>query len=221
MAPATRPTLLLLHGPGQGPTDWQPVVDHLDPDRPMFAPWLKGLKPHERQTQPGFSVPPAVEDLAGVMELRGIEQADLVGYSIGGLVALALAARYPARVAHLVLVSTPPIPAPDRLKMQRRLISMMPASQFPEATPKDLALRGVEALLALDAKVDFKAVTAPTLVVTGQSDPAAAETAAMYGKGLKAAVRRLAAGADLPAAAPAELARLVEDFCAGRPADPA
>ncbi|MDR0417578.1 MAG: alpha/beta hydrolase [Propionibacteriaceae bacterium] len=217
MAPQTPPTLLLLHGPGQGPTDWQGVVDHLDPARPMFAPWLKGLKPNERETPPGFSVPPAVDDLVNVMEVRGIERADLVGFSIGALVALQTAARHPSRVAHVILVSAPPIPPPDMLKMQRRLISMMPASRFPKSMPKDRALQGVDALIAIDAYTDLKRVQAPTLVVVSTADAAGPESESKYGKGLNAPVRRLTApDVDVPAGAPAELAQLIEDFCSDR-----
>ncbi|MDR1449574.1 MAG: alpha/beta hydrolase [Propionibacteriaceae bacterium] len=215
MANSLRPTLLLLHGPGQSPPAWQGVVERLDPSWPMFAPWLKGLKPTGGPKD--FSVAPAVDDLFNTMELRGIEQADLVGFSLGGLVALRAAAKHPGRIAHLVLVSTPAIPPQSALTMQRRLISLLPASKFTADAPKDLALRGLDALLAIDAHTDLKLVSAPSLVVVSSADPAGPDSAATYGKGLHAAVRKLQApDTDLPAHAPVELARFIEDFCSDR-----
>ncbi|HCB42538.1 MAG TPA: 2-hydroxy-6-oxo-2,4-heptadienoate hydrolase, partial [Pseudomonas sp.] len=47
-----------------------------------------------------------VEHAIGVLDALGIEQADLVGNSFGGGIALALAIRYPQRVRRLVLMGS-------------------------------------------------------------------------------------------------------------------
>jgi pimeloyl-ACP methyl ester carboxylesterase len=213
MPASTPPTLIFLHGPGQSPPAWQDVVERIDPERPMYAPWLKGTKPGEER---GLTVPVAAADIANTMEMRGIERADLVGYSLGGVVALQVAADLPDRIAHLILVSTPALPSAATLKMQRRLIKLMPADKLD--VPKELALQGIDAILQIEATVDLSRVRVPTLVVTAENDQTgAAET---FAKEVHAVVRRLPAeNPDLLTHAPAELAQVIEDFCADRLSD--
>jgi pimeloyl-ACP methyl ester carboxylesterase len=47
------------------------------------------------------------DDIAGLIEHLGLEKADLLGYSLGGGVALQVAIRHPERVNKLVVISTP------------------------------------------------------------------------------------------------------------------
>jgi pimeloyl-ACP methyl ester carboxylesterase len=47
------------------------------------------------------------DDVAGLIGQLGLEKADLLGYSLGGAVALQTAIRYPERVNKLVVISTP------------------------------------------------------------------------------------------------------------------
>lgn len=46
-------------------------------------------------------------DIAGLIEHLGLEKADLLGYSLGGMVAFQAAIHYPDRVNKLVLISVP------------------------------------------------------------------------------------------------------------------
>jgi pimeloyl-ACP methyl ester carboxylesterase len=45
------------------------------------------------------------DDIAALLDHLGLEQADLMGYSLGGLVALRTAIQHPARIGRLVLVA--------------------------------------------------------------------------------------------------------------------
>jgi pimeloyl-ACP methyl ester carboxylesterase len=47
------------------------------------------------------------DDIAGLIQHLGLEQADILGYSLGGAVALQTAIRHPERVNKLVVISTP------------------------------------------------------------------------------------------------------------------
>ncbi|TMC61942.1 MAG: alpha/beta hydrolase, partial [Chloroflexota bacterium] len=47
------------------------------------------------------------DDIAGLIHHLGLEKADLLGYSLGGTVALQTAIRHPERVDKLVVISTP------------------------------------------------------------------------------------------------------------------
>ena len=67
------------------------------------------------------------ELVAAAIDVAGATQADLVGASYGGMVALALAARRPERVRRLVLVSAPAAPHPAATavrEVQRRTVAL-------------------------------------------------------------------------------------------------
>ncbi|MDR1264622.1 MAG: alpha/beta hydrolase [Propionibacteriaceae bacterium] len=204
-----RPTLLLLHGPGQNPTAWQGVVEALDPERPMFAPWVKGLKPINPED---FTMAGAVADIANLLEVRGIERCDLVGYSLGGAVALRAAVEQPDRVAHLILVSTPVVPPLALLKRSRRLMSLMPRAAFSDV-PKAVVLRALEALMESDLSADLKRLTVPTLVLTATEDEAAQTGAELLRSQAGAQSRQIPSPSpDLLVTAPRDLAAQIEQF---------
>ena len=48
----------------------------------------------------------AADGVAGVLDAIGVSATDVVGYSMGGVVAQALARRHPGRISHLVLIAT-------------------------------------------------------------------------------------------------------------------
>jgi 2-succinyl-6-hydroxy-2,4-cyclohexadiene-1-carboxylate synthase len=60
-----------------------------------------------------------VDDLASVLDTRGIGEADWVGYSMGGRIALAAAVLRPERVGRLVLESASPGIANERARERR------------------------------------------------------------------------------------------------------
>jgi len=103
------PTVLLLHGSGPGTTGsgaWRATVEALSPSWHLVAPDHAGFG--------GSALPPGsrgglqvwTEQAAGLMDVLGVESFAVVGHSMGGAVALALAASLPERVTHVVGVST-------------------------------------------------------------------------------------------------------------------
>ena len=95
--------LVLLHGFLGTAQDWDPTVETLERDRTCLALTLPG---HGRASEP---VP---KDFAGVVAwLTGRldeEPVDLLGYSMGGRLALALAVEHPERVRRVVAVGASP-----------------------------------------------------------------------------------------------------------------
>ena len=72
----------------------------------------------------GWSTADMARDQAQVMDLLGIEQADIVGVSMGGMIAQHLAAAYPEKVRKLVLVVTAPRPNPILLESVDEWVSL-------------------------------------------------------------------------------------------------
>lgn len=101
--PAAQPPVVFVHGAGGTHQHWLYQVRDL-PDSASYAPDLPG---HGRSKGPGRDRVPAYGDwLAGFLDELALEQAVLVGHSMGGAIILDMALRYPQRVAGLGLVAT-------------------------------------------------------------------------------------------------------------------
>ncbi len=80
-----------------------------------------------------FSFEHMADDIAGLIQHLGLEKADVLGYSLGGAVALQTAIRHPERVNKLVLISTPFKRAGWHPEMQVGMASLTP--EFILGTP--------------------------------------------------------------------------------------
>ncbi len=101
--------VLMLHGfMGRG-DDWQQVSEHLAPSRQCLCPDLPGHGATAADPVNGAAgMPEIAEALLAGLEARGVTQCALVGYSMGGRLALYLAVRYPQRFSCLLLESASP-----------------------------------------------------------------------------------------------------------------
>jgi pimeloyl-ACP methyl ester carboxylesterase len=103
--PGTRP-LLLLHGwTASADLNWFRCFDSLIPGREVVAVDHQGHGRGLRSDEP-FSLERCADAAAGVLDELGIDDAIVVGYSMGGPIALHLAQRHPDKVAGLVLAAT-------------------------------------------------------------------------------------------------------------------
>jgi pimeloyl-ACP methyl ester carboxylesterase len=98
--------LILLHGGVVGITMFGPNLDALAEKRQVIAVELQGHG-HTADIDRPLSYEAMADDVAALMKYLGIEQADVMGYSLGGGVALQTAIRHPGRVRKLVVVSAP------------------------------------------------------------------------------------------------------------------
>lgn len=101
--------LLLIHGSGPGVTawaNWRGIIPQLAQTRRVIAPDMLGFGYSERPADAQYSQQRWVAHAIGVLDVLGIEQADIVGNSFGGGLALALAIRHPERVRRLVLMGS-------------------------------------------------------------------------------------------------------------------
>lgn len=133
-----RPPVLLLHGFLGGTEDWMPLAQSLGADFHVLAVNLPGHGPGWR----GWAVEAqgmaacAAGIVAG-LDAAGIGRVSLVGYSMGGRLALYLAIHYPERFGRLVLESASPgMETSEKRKMRaaqdgalaQRLAAMAPRS---------------------------------------------------------------------------------------------
>ncbi|WP_339651785.1 alpha/beta hydrolase [Halopseudomonas pelagia] len=101
--------VMLIHGSGPGVTawaNWRLIMPELAKERRVVAPDMLGFGYSERPQEPNYCRDTWVEHAIGVLDALEIEQADLVGNSFGGGIALALAIKYPHRVRRLVLMGS-------------------------------------------------------------------------------------------------------------------
>lgn len=99
------PPLLLLHGLGALGRFWEPLAPFLAPQARLLAPDLPGHG--ESAPLPSPTLPEGVRWLVRLLDALGLDRVSLVGHSLGGTLALALALRCPERVLRLVLIAPP------------------------------------------------------------------------------------------------------------------
>ena len=105
-------TLVLLHYFGGSALEWQLVMEKLSSQYRCLAIDLRG---HGDSDAPeiGYSVDNMADDVAAVLREKSVGDFALVGHSMSGKVAMALAARQPTGLTSLLLLSpSPPLPEP-------------------------------------------------------------------------------------------------------------
>jgi 3-oxoadipate enol-lactonase len=97
--------LVLVHGAGTSGAIWRRATPVLAQRRRVIAPDLPGYG-GSPAAGPGFALEAVSDRLAAGLEEAGVPAPyDLVGHSMGGGIAILLAARHPERVRRLVLVA--------------------------------------------------------------------------------------------------------------------
>lgn len=100
------PVLVLLHGLGSSSADWEYQVPVFARHFRVIAPDFRGHGASARTG--GYSVQRFAADTWRLLDHLGVESFDLLGYSMGGAVAMQMALEQPARVRRLVLSNTLP-----------------------------------------------------------------------------------------------------------------
>ena len=100
------PAVVLLHGYGETGDMWAPLAVDLARDHTVVVPDLRGLGLSSKPAG-GFDKKTQAEDVDGVLDALGVQQADVVAHDIGNMVAFQFAAQHPERVRRLVLIDAP------------------------------------------------------------------------------------------------------------------
>jgi pimeloyl-ACP methyl ester carboxylesterase len=112
------PPLLFLHHFGGSSRSWRGVIDRLSHRYRCIAPDLPGFGTAADRPGP-FTTAAAADVIIALIEALALQDYRIVGHSMGGKIALAVAAREPPGLRGLILLApsppTPePIPAADR-----------------------------------------------------------------------------------------------------------
>lgn len=118
--------LVLLHGFVGSTADWAGVLPRLAADRRVLAYDHRG---HGRSAKPGradaYTFDALEADLHAFLDALGLGPVDLLGHSMGGVVAQRYALAHPDRVRSLVLMDTAPEPSGGPLSLLMRPLEML------------------------------------------------------------------------------------------------
>jgi 3-oxoadipate enol-lactonase len=198
-AQGSGPAVVLLHGMGSCADDWVFQFPALVGRYTALAIDLRGHG--ESSAPPGsYSIAAMADDVAGLMGALDVDVAHVVGLSLGGLVAQALAVNHAPRVLSLVLVNTFARLRPQGLRgwlyLLSRALAMLTGGVEAQAEvvargvfphPEQDALRQMaadrlrandpaayrttmRAALRFDGRRDLARIRVPALVVAGAED---------------------------------------------------
>jgi pimeloyl-ACP methyl ester carboxylesterase len=102
------PELLFVHGWCCDHTAFQPQYDHFARTHAVTTFDLRGCGQSDRP-ESGYTIRELADDVARLCRAVGIEKPVVVGHSLGGMIAVELAARYPSVPRAVVLVDPGPI----------------------------------------------------------------------------------------------------------------
>jgi 3-oxoadipate enol-lactonase len=196
--PADAPVVVLSNSLGATRGMWDPQVPALAERYRVVTYDTRG---HGESPAPAgpYSLDDLVDDVVALLDRVGTQRAHVVGLSLGGMTAMRLAAREPARVNRLVALATSAKPDPqgflDRAAAARsggteplaptvvsRWLTPAYAAEHPDLVARlEAMIAGAddegyalccEVVAAVDLREDLGRITAPTLVVSGAEDPA-------------------------------------------------
>ncbi|MGC0422629.1 alpha/beta fold hydrolase [Embleya sp. AB8] len=155
------PPLVLLHALGEDAAHWARIAEPFAEHWRVYAVDLRG---HGRSDWPGdYSLELMRDDLRGFLDALDLDRVDLIGHSMGGIVAYLFAQEHPERVRRLVLedVTVP-----------------LPREPIAPVRPEGELAFDWDMVIAIRKQVDtpdpvwwerLDRITAPTLVVAGGS----------------------------------------------------
>ncbi len=122
-----------------------------------------------------YSIEMMADDTAGLLNALGIEQAHILGTSMGGRIAVALALQYPQQVKSLILVSTivKSLKGTPTTWSRLRVSLMLKIPMVRGPHPYYAVVRQLEASRAYDCMDRLSEIHMPTLILHGRKDKTA------------------------------------------------
>lgn len=102
--------VVLLHGSGPGVSawaNWQHTIPALSHEFRVLAPDIVGYGATSRPEHIRYSLQTWTDHVVAFLDAAGIEKTAIIGNSLGGRIALAIAEQHPDRVSRMVLMGSP------------------------------------------------------------------------------------------------------------------
>jgi 3-oxoadipate enol-lactonase len=191
------PSLLLIHGLGSSAADWERQLPALSAHYRVIAPDLRGHGHSQRPAGP-WTMGDFADDLLGLLDQLGVDQAHVLGLSLGGGIAFQLAVQAPARLRSLIIVNSGPELVPRSLRERlviwqryaivwllglRRMGSVLAVRLFPgdaelqrsfverfAANDRRSYLNALRAFVGWSVAEHLGSITCPTLVIAADQD---------------------------------------------------
>jgi 3-oxoadipate enol-lactonase len=178
------PAMVLIPGLGGDTRMFRSLVDGLEPHFTVVALDPRGAGRSDKPDVP-YTVEMMAGDTVSVMDHAGLGAAHVLGVSMGGRIALALALARPERVRSLILTSTSAHTPPGGSWQRRLALSVgphLPPFSWLYPQPAYAHRRQRQASRSYDCRGRLAAIGVPTLVAHGRGDhlvplPLAAELA--------------------------------------------
>ncbi len=164
------------------------VVPGLGADSRQFMPFAEELASggfsvvvldprgagHSSKPQEPYTVEQMAEDVSGLVSALGIAPVALVGYSLGGRIAICVAARHPEQVNRLVLAATSAYDRRPRLLGARWLVfnvlARLPKPRGFDSQPSFAFENQRKAAAEFDGRPLLATIGMPTLVIHASRD---------------------------------------------------
>jgi 2-succinyl-6-hydroxy-2,4-cyclohexadiene-1-carboxylate synthase len=98
------PPVTLLHGFTQSGRSWRELITHMPEGWKWIVPDLRGHGETQTRRDAPCSMDACTADLIALWDALGVKRTHLVGYSMGGRLALHVAARHPERLRSLLTI---------------------------------------------------------------------------------------------------------------------
>ena len=165
--------LILLHGNGESSDYFRGQIDEFAHYYHVFALDTRGHGRTPRGEMP-FTIRQFADDLRGFLDARGIDRANILGFSDGGNIAMIFAVRYPERVDRLILnganLNTAGVKRIVQVPIELGYRIARSKAEKSDSARKNAEMLG---LMVNDPNVDPKelsAIRAKTLVIAGTRD---------------------------------------------------
>lgn len=171
-----RPPIILLHGNGGNSSSFFYVSDHFSKTRRVMAIDSRGHGRSPKGSAP-FTLKQFSADLYEFMVSKGIEKADIIGYSDGGNIAMIFATEHPEMVSSMVLNGANMFPEGLLKKEFKSMKRAYAKAKFRlKFDPENKKVKNELDLLSLmvnEPKLtpeDLRAIDVPVLVLVGSHD---------------------------------------------------
>lgn len=203
--------LILLHGNGEECGYFVNQIDEFAKYFHVYAIDTRGHGKTPRGEAP-FTIRQFVKDLAGFMDERGIEKANILGFSDGGNIALLFAIKYPGRVLKLVADGA----NLDTTGIVPKLMAAMRREYQKAIDEGDVEKEEMFSLMVNDPNIpvaDLAKIKAQTLIMAGTEDMIPEEHTRMIAENIAGSRLEFVEGDHFIAAGnPKEFNSIVLDF---------